>query len=158
WKLMDRNGAVWESGSRDAVIEKLSSKAIISLDFTDKLNNMDLKRKTILWYEYTDDAGNISGSSLLFVPNKYFLYEEPGITIDLVEYGDSIGLKLSASSYAGYVCLESSNDDLVFSDNFFSLVPGCEKVVSIEKSSADLREREENIKGDLTVTSIFDSY
>jgi beta-mannosidase len=158
WKLMDRDGTVWESGSMDAVIEKLSSKAIVSLDFTDKLNNMDVKRKTILWYEYTDDAGNRSGSSLLFVPNKYFIYENPRIAIDLVEDGDSISLKLSASSYAGYVCIESSKYDLVFSDNFFSLIPGNEKIVSIEKSSADFKEREGNCMDDLTVTSIFDSY
>ena len=158
WKLMDRDGDILESGKHDVMVEGLSSRLLISLDFTARLSDMNIKRRTILWYEYTDNSGVRSEASVLFVPNKYFMYKKPGISVEVIKTPEKDGLKLTTESYAGYVSMESSKYDFVFSDNFFSLAPGCEKIVTLEKSSTDQMNFEGSLLDDITVTSLFDSF
>ena len=158
WKLMDRDGTVHETGEIETTVGMLSSKKVISLDFSKLLEGMDVRRRTFLWFEYTDSAGNESGSVLLFVPNKYFEYTKPDISIAMRQSEEGIKLDLLAKSFASYVYIDMEDQDAVFSDNFFSLVPGIIKTISVDTKNLKPSGTGRYLPEDFRVMSIFNSY
>ncbi len=79
-----------------------------------------------------EDGRVISEGSVLFVPAKYFGFEDPHLTVEALSDRQ---LKVTAESFAKNVEIRNENDDLVLSDNFFDMNPG-ERVVEIVRGSA----------------------
>ena len=89
-----------------------------------------------------EDGRVISEGSVLFVPAKYFGFEDPCLAVEAVSDKE---LKVTAGSFAKNVEIRNENDDLVLSDNFFDMNPG-ERVVEV-------------VRGDVTglrVRSVYD--
>ena len=158
WKLMDKNGNAIDEGKSEAVVGSLESKPVISLDFTDLLHDMDTRRRTFLWYRFIESSGESHESTLLFVPNKYFEYDDPNIMLETIQSDNRVYIRMAASSYAGYVCAESEETDCVFSDNFFSLVPGMPKDIYIESVGQVTGRAPQEIAENIKVISIRDTY
>ncbi|MCK5759398.1 MAG: glycoside hydrolase family 2 protein, partial [Clostridiales bacterium] len=158
WKLIHTDGNPIDEGTLYYETDALTSNKVIDLDYTTTLKDMDIRRSRVLIYEFIADTGEITGSSLLFVPNKYFRYKKPVIKVAAETKSDIIELTLTADTYAGYVELMPLDVDCVFSDNYFSLPPGTEKkvTVNIQKYNIDLTGID--FMKQLQIRSIADSY
>ena len=88
-----------------------------------------------------------------FVPYKYLDLENPKITYSVSEHSkDSIEFILQCESPALYVELEILNKDQVFSDNYFYLMPGEQRIIQCKGLSL------ENLEDSLKIRSLSESY
>ncbi len=85
-----------------------------------------------------EDGRVISEGSVLFVPAKYFGFEDPHLTVEVLS---DRKLRVTAGSFAKNVEIRNEEDDLVLSDNFFDMNPGERVVDIISGSTTGLRVR-----------------
>lgn len=158
WKLIKPDGSVLKEGSQFCNALKLSSKKELSLDFSDLLTNMELKRSAALLFSFKSGDTVVSGSALLFVPNKYFKYEVPDIKAVIQVESDAIFVKLTTDTYAGYVELMPVDFECIFSDNYFSLAPNEEKSIQVEFLSGQTIVGPKKLQKQLQIRSISDTF
>ena len=158
WNLKTLDGEILDSGCKEVFVSKLSSSMTVSLDYNKTLSDMDIRRDVFLEFAYKIDGELVSGSSLLFVPNKYLKYKKPVININAEINARFIEITLISDTYAGYVELMPLEIDCVFSDNYFSLTPGTEKKVTVDLKKHNIDMNVENFMKQLQVRSIADTY
>ena len=79
---------------------------------------------------------------MLFVPAKYFYFEDPALKVTAVSDNQ---ITVEAGSFAKNIEIRNENDDLILSDNFFDMNPGSRQIEVIRG----------NLKG-LKVRSVYD--
>ncbi len=158
FNLKTISGEILDSGCMEIEVDKLSSKNVRSLDYSNILSDMDKRRETFLEFDYKVNEEVISGSALLFVPNKYFKYQKPNIKSEVKIMSNVIEITLTADTYTGYVELMPLDVDCVFSDNYFSLTPQMEKKVTVDLQKHNIDMNIENFMKQLQVRSIADTY
>jgi len=157
WKLIDPAGVILEKGSLDVSAESLSSDNILSLDFTDLLTDNNRRRESVLVYDFKG-TGYETSASLLFVPNKYFKYRKVEIKTHFSFKDGFLKISLVSNTYAGYVELMPMDCDCVFSDNYFSLIPGDKKEVTIDFIECGISMSPDKFMKQLRIRSIADTY
>lgn len=157
WKLMTASGSILDKGTVTCSIEGLNSEKIISLDFTDQLIDMDKRRETVLVFSFIDGECTETGSSLLFVPNKYFNYKKPVIKTSHNMEGTILEITLESDTYAGYIELMPLETDCVFSDNYFNLMPGFKKTVMVDFEKYEISLTCDEFMKQLQIRSIADT-
>lgn len=84
----------------------------------------------------------VSEGTVLFVPAKYFCFEDPALKVTAVSDNQ---ITVEAGSFAKNIEIRNENDDLILSDNFFDMNPGSRQIEVIRG----------NLKG-LKVRSVYD--
>ena len=79
----------------------------------------------------------VSFGSVLFCAPKHFEWQDPHLTVR-AEGGEVV---VVADAYAGSVCIESDDADMLLSDNFFSMDPGEKRVRCLRGEAKNLRVR-----------------
>lgn len=158
WKLIKSDGGIIREGRKKCEIPRLSSNEEISLDFSDVLENMDERRSSVFLFDFISNGETVSGAALLFVPNKYFNYSKPVIKSIIASDSDTVSIKMTTDTYAGYVELIMTESDCVFSDNYFSLVPGEEKTIKVEGLSLHRTITAEELQNQIQIRSIADAF
>lgn len=157
WKLIRKDGSMLLGGTMCREMEPLSSGMVASLDFESELKDMSSRRETVLIYRFESESIE-SGSSLLFVPNKYFNYDIAEIKAKCVLKDGNFEIYLQTDTYAGYVELMPIECDCVFSDNYFSLVPGEVKTVFMNTVENNISITPDEFISQLKITSISKTY
>lgn len=155
WRLI-RNNEVLASDETDAPLPPLSAAKIIDLDFSEYLDTPENRRSTFLEYHFVIENTVISEGTVCFVKYKHFSFEKPDIKTKIWNDNGRLKVTVSAEHFAKFVRLDLKETDAVFSDNYFDLVGGEEKTVSILRAEQTLTT--ETLKKQLTVTSLFDTY
>ncbi|WP_026666544.1 beta-mannosidase [Butyrivibrio sp. AE2005] len=145
WKLRDAFGKeidgkgleIDTSGTVDVTVSPLSSKWVTEQSFPE----IDIY-SCYVSFKAIEEGEVVSEGTALFVPAKYFRFEDPGLTVRMISENE---IEISAKAFAKNIEIRNENDDLVLSDNFFDMNPGV-KVVRIIRGDAN----------NLTVRSVAD--
>ena len=85
---------------------------------------------TYLSYRLICNQEICSEGSVLFTAPKYFCFEDPNLRCQV--NGNEI--TVYADKYAKSVQIDSPDSDVILSDNFFDMNPGCKTVQILEGS------------------------
>lgn len=155
WRLL-RNNEVLVSEETKMELSPLSSVKIIEDDFAKYITTPAERRNTILEYRFIMDDQVISEGTLCFVKYKHFDFANPNLKTKVFDDNGTLKVTVSADQFAKFVRLDLSNTDVVFSDNYFDLIGGEEKTVTIKRANKEINLQE--LTEQLTVTSLFDTY
>lgn len=158
WRLRSNKSEVIQSSDCDVDIESLSTKKIIGLDFSELLNTKEKKRETYLEFSLVSGGEEVSGGAVLFVKSKHFSLLAPEISTKVSEEADSFVIELAGKAFARFVELDLKNADAIFSDNIFDLSAGSTKKVEIKKETLSAPLTLEELKEQLMVRSLFDTF
>jgi beta-mannosidase len=149
YTLMDFSGKTIDTGSIPVSVAKQSV-----LDVFDKTYAMSLKEKmtTVFRATFYANGEEQSANQVSFVRDKHLDLRKPRIRTEIIAADDHYEIHLITDQFAKYVEL-SYEADVVFSDNYFHLFPGIQKIVTFPLE-IDLATA---LKG-LTMRSLFDTY
>jgi len=154
WQLLRLDGDVLDSGEMDAVIDPLSSTCIFEKTF--EALSLSEKRDTVFVAYLIKDGEVLSTQLATFVPNKHLQLVDPKLKAYLVEdVGDTIAVELEADYLARFVELSLDEADVVFSDNYFDVLPGQTIRITFERPEGWTID---DAGRSLTVFSLYDSF
>ncbi|MCD8075858.1 MAG: glycoside hydrolase family 2 protein [Lachnospiraceae bacterium] len=119
WALRDPSAKILQSGENQLTVPALTSVWLDKVEFPDA----DIYREYIS-YELEKDGVVLSSGTVNFSYPKYFRYEDPQLTCQVI--GDEI--EVTASAYAKSVEIRNENEDLILSDNYFDMNAGTKRV------------------------------
>lgn len=158
WKLRDNKSEVIQEGSSEVEVKALTAKCCESLDFGEVLATEEDKREVYLEYHLEVDGAVISNGTVLFVRAKHFKFVDPEIEALIKEDDDKFILEVEAKAYAKYVEIDFEELDLVLSDNYFDLSANQTKVLEIKKEDIYQDISLKDLKEQLRVRSLWESY
>jgi beta-mannosidase len=121
WKLVTLSGEILESGKVDASLAPQESKMIFSRVFD---LTPEQKRRVVFYCTLTQGSQPASVRLASFAPNKHLDLTYPQLKIVAQQEGSQAVIDLTAQSLARFVELKLSGEDVVFSDNYFDVLPG----------------------------------
>jgi len=123
WRLMRLDGEVLESGEEAATAKPLSSSLVFEKDFS-RLTLTE-KRETVFVAQLVRDGEVLATQMGTFVRNKHLQLVEPQLKAYLRQDGDGLALiEVEAGYLARFVELSLDDWDVIFSDNYFDVLPG----------------------------------
>ncbi len=136
WELRDAsgreialsNGKVQTKGRFEAEVKALSAVWFPEVH----LPGIDIYSDYVS-YRAKEKGDTFSQGSVMFVPPKYFGFEDPHLSVTAVSDNK---LKVSADSFAKNIEIINEDDDLVLSDNFFDMDPG-ERILEVVRGSVN---------------------
>lgn len=158
WALMDVKSNIIQKTEKDIQIDALSSKEFENLNFAEKLNSKQLLRNTYLEYSFLVENDIVSSGTVLFVRAKHFNFVNPEITTEVSEENDKFIVLVRSKAFARFVELNLKEADAVFSDNFFDLSAGNARKIEIRKERLSKNLSLNELKSQLTVRSLIDTY
>lgn len=158
WKLLNNVSSVMEMAEIDVELSELSSKEIITLDFSKTLDTKEKQRDSYLEYSFISQGETLSSGTVLFVKSKHFEFFNPEISITSFEEKDKFIFEITSKAFAKFIELDLKDSDAIFSDNFFDLSAGHIKRVEIKKENLSEKLSLDVLKNQLTVRSLFDTF
>ena len=154
WRLMRLDGEVLKSGEKDVLAEPLSSSMVIEESFDDL--SLQAQRETVFVAQRIKDRRVQATQLATFVPNKHLQLVNPQLKAYLRdgERGDCL-IEVEAGYLARYVELSLDNADVVFSDNYFDVLPGETVQICCPKPEGWTID---DLARSLTVFSLYDSF
>ena len=147
WMLCDFDGNILKQGSGKVEASKYSAKEIANLEF-----NLSFEEQINTYLKVEVDIdGKVYNNYSSFVRDKYLDLKKPDIKYYLENKDDTYYLHLKADTYTKYVWVDLKKDDCIFSDNFFNLEKGEEKIISF-KINKNIKER------DIKIINLVDSF
>lgn len=132
WKLCLPDSHVLKSGESAVTVPALDGVWLEKLDFS------QYDERTIhLFYEFYMEDKVVSQGSCLFTPPKHYFFQDPCLT--LAKEGSTI--TVTANAYAKHVFIESPDQDVKLSDNFFDMEAGTCQVEILAGDAASFRCR-----------------
>lgn len=156
WRLRGARSEILTSGSIDISVPALSAKDAAVLNFGDYFLTDRDRRTRYLEYALTVGGRDVSHGTALFVRPKTFCFEDPKITVKAEERAEYFLLTLSAETFAKSVCLDLTEADGKFGDNWFDLHGGEPYEVVLRKDSLSEELTLEQLRAQLTATSCYD--
>ncbi|WP_138493072.1 beta-mannosidase [Paenibacillus pinistramenti] len=156
WKLMNPHSEVLQQSEREAEIAAFASAELEQLDFAEILDTEAKKREAYLEFAFVVNGEIVSSGTVLFVKAKHFEFANPAIQTVIAEEADHFTVTVSAEAFARSVELDFKELDAVFSDNYFDLSAGVNKVVRVNKSSLSKPASLEELQQQIKVRSIYD--
>jgi beta-mannosidase len=149
---MTLSGTVLESDVERATVGALTSDEICSMKFE---LSPEQVREVFVVCELFHQGTMVSTCLVAFVPNKHLKLTDPGITINIDDINDLMVCEVQSTSLARFVELSLEGGEVIFSDNYFDLVPGHTVGVSFPRPEGwSTTEVVRSIK----VRSLYDSY
>ena len=126
-----------------------------SREFSQTLRHPEDER--MVCFTLLDGEGNsVSEGCELFSLPKYFAFQPPRIRWEIAEEEDRFRITLDCDAAAWGVCLELSQADGRFSDNWFALLPGRPRQICLFKDSLSAPLSLDEAQRQLTVRSVYD--
>lgn len=151
-KLYTLSGEVLYTTSLSVSADRRSSKKLFDFDLLN--SGIDCSGKDVIFTStMTGEGGDRYSAFHNFVPYKYLDLENPQISYSLADRGaNGVEITLKSEKPALYVEVLTAGEDLVFSDNYFQLMPEEEQVIQIKGISLD------KLKDSMKIRSLYDSY
>ena len=154
WKLVKLDGEVLAEGEMDLVTEPQSSILLIEKTFRDL--SLAEKRETVFVAQLLKDGELLAQQLATFVRNKHLKLVNPRLNAYLTRgEGDLLTIEIVAEYLARFVELSLDDADVVFSDNYFDVLPG--ETVSIT-CRMPAGWTIDDFARSLTVFSLYDSF
>ena len=145
WSLTNVAGDTLGNGELEATIPPYQNTRLTTLDFSEAIAKLGV-REVLVWLELWVDGKLVSENMVLFARPKHLNLLPPDIQYDVREVGDRrFEVTLTCRKLALWVWLSSADGEYQYSDNFFHLLPGTEKVIEVTtqqpQTANELRER-----------------
>ena len=157
WKLRNNESDILKEGKVNFEIAPLKTGIFETLDFKDVLHSYHKKMETYLEYQLHTAKGEQSEGALLFVKPKHFLFKNPDIKAEVTEKENGYLISLTSKALAKYVELQIEGEDVIFTDNYFDLVPGNKKVIEVKKDTLTKIKDVKSLKDNLKIRSLFET-
>lgn len=156
--LIDNDFHVLWQGSEEIQVKPMSVGESLETDYKDYISSGDQRSRTFASVRLFTGDKCISQQVTLFVKPKHFRYQKPEYSIAVSETEDQFQLDIKSSAFAQYVELELSELDCVFSDNYFDITEQEGAVIYLDKSQLEKAVACEEIKRQLRIRSVADTY
>lgn len=158
WRLMDPESKVIRHGDKEISVGAFSTQECENFDFAELLDTKAKLRGSYFEFRLFVGGKAVSEGTVLFVKSKHFAFKNPQLSIEVSDAGDKLLLNVTSKAYARFVELDLSEADAIFSDNYFDLSAGDIKHLEILKSDLSKPLTADELKTQLTVRSLFDTY
>ena len=138
WKLCTADGSALRQGWAAATLAPGESACAVELDFAPELAAAG--RETLhLEVVLQNDAGVILGlETALFCPPKGHAFAPVTLRLAAREVPDGYAIDVTADRFAKAICLDTTEGDCLFSDNWFDLPAGETRTVIVRREDTDL--------------------
>jgi beta-mannosidase len=154
WRLMRLDGEVVEEGEMFVTVDERSSKLVCEKDFSHL--SLQEKRETVFVAQLRDNGEIKATQVATFVRNKHLQLVEPQLKAYLREGdGQTVIIDVETRYLARFVALSLDDADVVFSDNYFDVLPGQTVHVTCSRPSGWTLDE---VGKSLTVYSLYDSF
>lgn len=150
WKLIDFYGKRFFENVIDVEVPSYSSKKLDEIIF--KLD-LDKKMNTVFYAQLIVNDELISENSVSFAPDKHLHLPKATINYELENEGMYYTLTLRSDVFCKFVEVTVRQEDIIFSDNYFHLLPNIPRTIIFACS----KDKKEIIKN-LQIRSLIDSF
>lgn len=143
WYLRDNKSKILDSGHFSANVNAMSACGFAPIDLSKLLSTEHDKRTRYIEYRLEIGGKTVSRGSTLFARPKTFEFIRPNVEISAEDIGDSWEITLKSDVFTKSVCLDLTDRDAVFDDNWFDIhgdemrVNLCKSRISVPFTSAD---------------------
>ena len=157
--LADARGQVLRTERRAVTCPALSALEAGLMDFTGDFDPAARHPEDdrMVYFTLLDGEGQaVSEGCELFSLPKHFAFQPPRIRWEIAQEADRFRITLDCDAAAWGVCLELSQADGRFSDNWFALLPGRPRAVYLPKDALSAPLSLDQVQRQLTVRSVYD--
>jgi beta-mannosidase len=155
WELYDTQFSTVKSGETAVSVEPGSVCHAVDLDFAGIITESN-KADFVLHYAVAENGVEKSAGNFLFVKPKDYAFKNPAVNIEVTDEKDRFKIKLDATVFVKSLALSIAGTDCIFSDNYFDMIPGKTKEVSVKKETICPIIGADDIKQKLEILSAFD--
>ena len=139
-------------GSEPCEISALSSRSLFTRDFSEHISG----REYSCYLEYCLKEGStvLSRGTLLFCPEKHFVFCDPKIKVEITGSDRRFNLTLSASAFAKDVEIDFAGIDMLISDNYIDLTG--DAPIKISLTSLSGTQTVYHLENALRIRSMYD--
>ena len=157
-RLFDRDfGNLFET-CREIKAHEFETFEALHLDFAEYLSDEAMKKKVGAEYELIEDGTVVSRGTNLFVKPKYFAFRIPRYQVSVTEEPEAFRISVKADTYASYVELYLTEDDVVFEDNYFDITSQEGVDVLLKKTEFSHPITAEEVQNQIHIRSVADSF
>ncbi len=155
WQIWTVDGERLASGEAAAIAPALASRRALTVDCRQPLENHGPNR-LLVDCAFLVEGAAVARNLVLFARPKHFSLPDPEIALAIEEAaGGEAVVTLQCRRPALWVWLDTTRDDLRFSDNFFHLLPGDSRSVRVtSETDASLQD----LPDSLVARSLVDTY
>lgn len=152
WSLYDFDGELLKQDSVSIAVAPRTAVVALSLT-TDELGSYDASQ-TVLVGRVVKADQELARSEHYFVYTRQLELIDPEITVEAVEGSRGSAFVLTAKRLAKHVWVQAEEEG-IFTDNFFDLIPGIPVTVQFKQRTADGVQFIPAVPGRVTVQSMF---
>jgi beta-mannosidase len=154
WALATLDGEVVVQRLEEVSAPPLASTQVCSLDFVNRVDD-DTRRDVVFVADLWEGDERVATQVATLVPNKHVSLIDPELSATLVLQDDQLVCELTSTSLARFVELSLAGVDVVWSDNYFDVLPGRIPAVTCPLPEGWTLERAQEA---LHVRSLWDSF
>ena len=132
WQLLHKNGSVLDTGRIFAETPAGESKCCVRLDYADQIT--DANQDEVYFHWDFCDGRMVQTGTVLFVLAKEFAFEKPNVIWKLNQTDHGYTIDVRSDCFTKCVGFTTVDGDCIFSDNYFDLLPGVPRAVTVEAS------------------------
>ncbi|TFG02805.1 MAG: glycoside hydrolase family 2 protein [Promethearchaeota archaeon] len=168
WEILNSDGTLLMEGSHETSVDSCTSLKIDTIDVSNINKESAQEQNHVIFYKLMksrDDNEIIQHGFRLFGPPKKFSLINPELTFSLRELESTKGqgteckIMIKSKTIALYVFIDADDMDFIASDNFFSMEPDEERIITL-KNVKTLRQKEKlnkkKIQKSLKINSLYD--
>ena len=148
WTLYQDTSAVL-SGSEEVTLAPQSAEKYAQIDLSGVRRG-----RAVLAYSVTENGAILSRGSQLLVEQNRFSFARPTIRANVSEKEGAYRITLRADCFVKSVCLDLSESDALFSDNFFDLLPDAPYTVSVRREDFSEAAATDDLRRQLTLDCV----
>lgn len=156
-RLFDRLNQTLYRTEKVVEAAPFETSMVMSMDFSHEIEGA-LRKQTGAEYELVEQGVVVSRGTNLFVKPKYFEFLIPEYQIKVTEDENSFHIHVFSNVYASYVELYLEQEDAVFDDNYFDITSDQGISVTVEKEKLRVGITKEELKKELHMRSVADSF
>lgn len=156
--LVDKDFNVLYQEQVDTENQAFETKAVENMDFAPWIKDEEQRRRVFARYRLIEEGQCVSTGITMFVKPKYFHYSIPKYEVQIREEEEKFYINVKADTFANYVELYLTEADCVFSDNYFDITERQGVEVSVEKSQLPSGFSAEDMRSQLRIRSVAESY
>lgn len=157
WGLYSFDGSLVRKGNVSLEIGPNRALEVTKLDFRRDLPSQTEEADRFVQLELLEDGVVVSENKVYFVPVKYMNLKKPDIRVSVEEEAAEYVFTFTTDVFVKALAVDFRAMDYVLSDNFFDLVPGREKKVTLSRERAG-NIGKEVLKEQLRLMSVADTF
>ena len=153
YRIADSKNRTVYKASEPVEFGGMTAKTLFTKDLSEYISGHE--REYYLEYMLRDGTSVIYRDVLLFVPEKYFKFEDPKITAEIVGSDKRYSLTVAAESFVRNLEIDFVGADAVFAENYFDITSGAP--IKIQFTVTSGTETSYHLKSALTLRSVYDT-